>query len=89
MSTATRTITISDPVGIHARPASQLSQAAVRSGCNVILSKNSETSGVNASSILSIMSLGIKQGDTVTISVEGENAETVADELAATIIKGE
>ena len=28
MSTATRTITITDPVGIHARPASQFAQAA-------------------------------------------------------------
>ncbi|MCI1219485.1 MAG: HPr family phosphocarrier protein [Bifidobacterium sp.] len=89
MSTATRTITITDPVGIHARPASQFAQAASASGCTVTLSKDPSTAGVNASSILSIMGLGIKQGDEVTITVNGDDAEKVADSLAETISKAE
>jgi phosphocarrier protein len=89
MSTATRTITITDPVGIHARPASQFAQAAAASGCTVTLSKDPKTAGVNASSILSVMGLGIKQGDEVTITVDGDDADKVADSLADTISKAE
>ena len=33
------------------------------------------------------MGLGIKQGDTIEITVDGDNAEAVADNLVATLIK--
>ena len=35
----TRNITITDPVGIHARPAAQFAQAVAASGCNVTIAK--------------------------------------------------
>lgn len=88
MAVATRTITIEDPVGIHARPASNFSQAAIASGCSVCIAKDDGHS-VNANSILSIMGLGIAQGSNVTISVEGDNAESVADHLVAVILANE
>ena len=44
---------------------------------------------VPAGSILSIMGLGIKQGDTVVINVEGDNAEAVADNLANILVNAE
>lgn len=81
MATATRTLLITDPVGIHARPASELVKAVNASGCQVTISKEPGTSGVNASSILSIMGLGIKKDDTVEITVDGDNADSVADQL--------
>ena len=84
MTTTTRTVTISDPVGIHARPAATFSQAASTSGCTVTIAKQGG-SPVNANSILSIMGLGIKQGDTIAISVEGDNADVVADRLVSTL----
>ena len=33
------------------------------------------------------MGLGVKQGDTIEITVDGDNAEAVADNLVATLIK--
>ena len=36
---ATRTTVINDPVGIHARPAAQFSQAVTASGCTVTIAK--------------------------------------------------
>lgn len=39
MATATRTATINDPVGIHARPAAEFAQAATASGCAVTIAK--------------------------------------------------
>lgn len=89
MAIATRTAVINDPVGIHARPAAQFAQAANASGCKVTISKTPGAAGVPASSILSIMGLGIKQGDTIEIVIDGDNAETVADELVASLIKAE
>lgn len=35
----TRTTTINDPVGIHARPAAQFAQAVAASGCTVTIAK--------------------------------------------------
>ena len=69
---ATRTTVINDPVGIHARPAAQFTQAVTASG-----------------SILSVMGLGIKQGDSVVIDVQGADDETVADNLLNILVNAE
>ena len=39
----TRTTTITDPVGIHARPAAKFAQAATASGCTVTIAKQGDT----------------------------------------------
>ena len=39
MATATRTATVNDPVGIHARPAAEFAQAATVSGCAITIAK--------------------------------------------------
>ncbi len=67
MATATRSTVINDPVGIHARPAAQFAQAAGASGCTVTIAKG-DGAPVQADSILSVMGLGVKQGDTVEIT---------------------
>ena len=82
---ATRTITINDPVGIHARPAAQFAQAVTASGCTVTIAKE----GGNAGSIQSVMGLGIKQGDAVVIDVQGADDETVADNLVNILVNAE
>ncbi|MBT1177608.1 HPr family phosphocarrier protein [Bifidobacterium callimiconis] len=81
----TRTAVINDPVGIHARPAAQFVQAVMGSGCTVTIAKEGGDPAP-AGSILSIMALGIQQGDTVEITVEGDNAESVADSLIETLL---
>lgn len=88
MATISRTTTITDPVGIHARPASQFTQAVAASGCTVTIAKGNGTP-VSAGSILSVMGLGIQKGDDVTITIEGDNAEKIADELIETLTEAE
>ena len=83
---ATRTTVINDPVGIHARPAAQFSQAVTASGCTVAKEGGNP---VPAGSILSIMGLGIKQGDSVVIDVQGADDETVADNLLNILVNAE
>jgi phosphocarrier protein len=89
MATATRTVQIEDPVGIHARPASAFAQAVVASGCSVTLSKQPGTPGVDGASVLMVMSLGIQQHDNVEVVVEGDDAENIADDLVKTLLAAE
>ncbi|MBT1166384.1 HPr family phosphocarrier protein [Bifidobacterium simiarum] len=84
----TRTAVINDPVGIHTRPAAQFVQAVTASGCTVTIAKEGGAP-TPAGSILSVMALGIQQGDTVVLEVEGDNAEAVADSLVETLLAAE
>lgn len=76
-----RTVTVASSVGLHARPASLFSQAAARAGLPITLT-NAAGKTVNAASILGVLSLGVANNDTVTISAEGPGADAALDELA-------
>jgi len=81
MSEATRTVTIGSASGLHARPAKLFTQAAKDSRHKVTVTKG-DGRPVNAASILSVLALGAKQGDEVTVSVTGDDAENVVVILA-------
>lgn len=69
--------TINDPVGIHARPAGLLVKAAKTVSSTVtIVTADGRTAA--ASRLMALMGLGIKQGDTVSVVIEGENEEADA-----------
>ena len=76
-----RTVAVGSSVGLHARPASLFSQAAAKSGQKVLVKKG-EGTAVNAASILGIISLGIEHGDSLTLSVEGDNEQAILEELS-------
>jgi phosphocarrier protein len=78
---ATRTVRIGSAHGLHARPAKLFVQAAKDSGLPVTIAKDSGAP-VNATSILGVIALGINQGDYVTVTADGDNAESVLDDLA-------
>ena len=72
--------TITDPVGIHARPAGILVKEIKNyTGTTVTVTKGDKS--VNALKLMALMGMGIKQGDTVTVSIEGENEEEVAAKI--------
>lgn len=66
---------ITDPVGIHARPAGLLVKAAKVLDSTVTIQKADGKSAV-ATKLMALMGLGIKCGDTVTVIIEGGNEET-------------
>lgn len=68
--------------GLHARPAAVFVKAAAEQPTKVSIRKPDGRS-VDASSILSIMTLGVEQGDEVILSAEGEHAEAALDTLVA------
>lgn len=81
MAEITRTVRIGSAHGLHARPAKLFAQAAKQSGLAVTIAKDSGKP-VNASSILGVIALGIEQGDYVTLTADGDNAEATLDTLA-------
>ena len=75
---------VASEVGLHARPASLFVNAAKASGCKVVLTKVVDgTPGtyVDGASILKVMALGIKCGETVSVQVEGENEDAAISSL--------
>lgn len=81
-----RTVTLPNPTGLHARPAKVFAKAAAAAPGTVTLAKGDRE--VNASSVLSVLTLDCHQGDEVTVRVEGEEAESSLDELVALIESG-
>jgi phosphocarrier protein HPr len=78
---AERHATIASRVGLHARPASLFIDAVNRQPVEVTIAAQG-SDDLDASSILSIMSLGAANGDVVTLKAEGEGAEAALEELA-------
>ena len=70
---------ITDPVGIHARPAGLLAKQAKALDSTVTITKEDGKSA-EATRLMAIMGLGVKGGSTITVTVEGgdEEANTVA-----------
>ncbi len=73
------TYTITDPQGIHARPAGEFVKAAAGYACKVTIAKDGKE--VDAKRILGVMSLGVKQGMEITVKTDGENEEEAATAL--------
>ena len=72
--------TITDPVGIHARPAGLLVQAVKALDSKVTLT-NKDGKSADGKKLLAVMGLGIKQGDTVTVTVDGGNEDAFVEAL--------
>lgn len=69
---------IQNPLGIHARPARKIVEAAKAYRCSVTLEKNGRK--YNARSLVHVISAGAVFGDTITVIAEGEQA---SDAVAA------
>ena len=71
--------TIQDALGIHARPAGQLVKVVKGFASKVTLTKGEKT--IDATRLMSLMGMGVKQGDTVTIKVEGDDEDAAAEAI--------
>ena len=73
--------TITDPVGIHARPAGILVKEIKKYASTVTVSKGDKA--VNALKLMALMGMGIKQGDTVKVTIDGADEDTAAAAIEA------
>ncbi|MBQ4324574.1 MAG: HPr family phosphocarrier protein [Clostridia bacterium] len=74
-----RTVEVTNPVGLHARPASFFVNKACAYRSTILLEKGE--CRVNAKSVLSVLSMGIRQGDTVTLIANGQDEEAAVEGL--------
>ena len=73
MSTVIAEFRIVNRLGLHARAAAQLVQAANRFLSDVTIEKDGNV--VNGKSIMGLLMLAAPQGSTIKVSVSGEDAE--------------
>ena len=68
------TVTVINPLGLHARPASMLANLVKGFQCEIKLYRNGdESKQYQPKSIISIMSLGAAKGDILTFEANGED----------------
>lgn len=67
---------IKDEIGLHARPAGLLSKTAKEWKSKVLIKKSGKE--VDATKLMALMSLCIKNGDLIEVSVLGDDEEEAA-----------
>ena len=78
--------TITNNIGLHARPATFFIQKANTYKSSVWIEKDDRK--VNAKSLLGVLSMGIAKGMTVTLIADGQDETTAVDGLAQLIQTG-
>lgn len=73
------TYTITDPEGIHARPAGELVKAAKAFESTIKLSKDGKSA--DCKRVFALMGLAVKSGQMVTITVEGSDEAEAAQAM--------
>ncbi len=86
MARTVRTFVIVNSLGLHARAAAQLVQAANRYRCEVHVEKDG--SEVNGKSIMGVLTLAAAKGSEIQVSCDGDDAEEAMRSLAALIEAG-
>lgn len=71
--------TIKDEVGIHARPAGMLAKLAKSYDSEITITRGEKT--VGAAKLMALMGLGVKCGDTITVTVTGGDEETAMESI--------
>ena len=72
--------TITDPLGIHARPAGLLVKECTPFASTITMKKGEKTA--DCKKIFALMSLGVKTSDTIEVIIEGSD-----EDQAVTIIE--
>lgn len=81
--TVTRTVTISNKLGLHARASAKLTKLAGSFPCEVWMSRGERR--VNAKSIMGVMMLAAGMGTEVTLETAGEREGEAMEALVALI----
>lgn len=72
---------VNDPQGIHARPAGLLVKEAKKFESNISVFKGARKGDLKK--IFTVMALGVKQGETIKVQVEGADEEQAASTVEA------
>lgn len=78
-----KNVTITNPTGLHARPASQFVQTAAKFESEVFIVKNGNE--INAKSIMGVMAGGLSQGTEIEVRANGADEQEAVDTLVALV----
>lgn len=70
---------VKDELGIHARPAGLLVKEAKNFNSRIMLKKDDKE--VEATRLMAVMGLGVKKGQKVTVTVEGEDEDAAYEAM--------
>ena len=79
------TYTIKDELGIHARPAGMLANTAKALDSEITITKGEKT--VGAAKLMALMGLGVKCGDTITVTANGGDEDAAIEEMKSFLEK--
>ena len=74
-----RKVKVTNPLGVHARPAAMLVQTAAKFKSEIWLSKDGHE--VNGKSMLGVMTLAAEMGSTVIVRAEGPDEDKAVEAL--------
>ncbi|MEX0331936.1 MAG: HPr family phosphocarrier protein [Puniceicoccaceae bacterium] len=74
-------LTVTNKMGIHARPAAMIVRVANKYAADVLVEKDDEQ--VNGKSIMGLMMLAAGNGSTLRFKAEGNDAEDMLKEMSA------
>lgn len=75
-----RTVTVRNPQGLHARPADLVVRMASKYEATILIGKDGEQ--VDCKSILSLLTLGAAQGTELSITADGTDAAEAVESIA-------
>lgn len=75
------TYTVTDPLGLHARPAGMLVKKSKEFSSAITLTKADKT--VDARKLFAVMSLGVKGQETITLAFDGADEDAAANTMEA------
>ncbi|MCV0402933.1 MAG: HPr family phosphocarrier protein [Chloroflexi bacterium] len=81
---AQREVIVGSRVGLHARPAALFVKTVSAQPVKMTIRKG-DGAPVDARSILRVLALGAKHGDTVVLEADGEGAEEALDAVATVV----
>jgi len=84
----TKTVTIINKSGLHARPASDFVVAAKKFTSKITIRKNPDGASVNAKSIVMLLGEGLSKGTIIDLSADGADETEAVDSLARFIEEG-
>lgn len=82
----TRRVIVTNPQGLHARPADMFVRQAIQFESTIEVTKDGET--VDGKSILDILTLAAEQGTELEIGASGPDADQAVEALVALVQSG-
>ena len=75
--------TIKDELGIHARPAGMLLKEVKKYDSTITITRTDDGRSADATRLMAVMSLAVKRGQTVEVSVEGGDEDASLEGMKA------